>query len=212
MSIKPKGTAANRGKKGRGGCAICRHERRHAIDLAITYGQSVRSVAEQFQVHYDALDRHTKRHLSASQRAAILTATKPSEVDVEALTKSESQGLLSSLIAMRARLAAHAQACTSAGDFKGAIHAERVTLADLELTAKLVGQLISRSEVRHEHLTLSPSYLKLRAALIRVLRPFPEIAQQVAAALAEIESDDAIEITTRAAKPTPAMIEHHATA
>jgi transposase-like protein len=194
-----------RAKPGPGSCQVCRSEHLHAINLALTYGQSVRSVAEQFGIHHDAVRRHLKNHLSPSQQAALLTASKPSEVDVEKLTRQESQGLLVALVAMRARLAAHAQACAAMGDHKGAIHAERVTLADLELTAKLVGQLISRSEVTVQHLTLTPSHLRLRQVLVEVLRPHPEIAAKVAAALAAIETDDAAEIT---AKAQPLTIEH----
>jgi hypothetical protein len=205
-SHKPKGNPKTRGRPGPGGCAVCKFERRHAVDLALTYGQSARSVAEQFELPYDAVIRHKDRHLNAAMRASILTASKPSEVDVEALTKQEAQGLLAHLVAMRARLSAHAQACAAIGDHKGAIQAERVVLADLELTAKLVGQLIQRSEVAHVHLTLQPSYLKMRAALVAVLRDYPEVAVKVAAALAEIESDDADAIT---AKAKPVMIEHH---
>lgn len=189
MTNKP-----TKGRPGPGGCAVCRHERRHEIEIAVTYGQSLRSVAEQFDVAYDSLQRHAKRHLSPAMKAAILTASKPSEVDVQALTEREAAGLLANLVAMRARLAAHAQACAAIGDHRGAVNAERVTLADLELTAKLVGQLISRSEVVHTHLTLMPSYLKLRQALVAALRPYPEIAAKVAAALAEIESEDATSI------------------
>jgi hypothetical protein len=200
-SVKPKGTPANRGRRGPGGCAICKHDKRPAIDLAVTYGQSVRPVAEQYQVHVDALYRHAKRHLSPAQRAAILTASSPAEIDVEALTKQESQGLLASLVAMRARLAAHAQACANAGDFKGSINSERVTLANLELVSKLVGQLISRSEVVTKNYLLTPGYMELRKVLIQELRPYPEIACRVAAAIAEIENDAVAEIATREAKP-----------
>ncbi len=209
-SQKPKGSPANRGRQGPGGCAVCRHEKRHPIDLALTYGDSARSVAERFDLHYDAVVRHKNSHLSASQRAALLTAAKPSEIDVEALTKSESQGLLAHLIAMRSRLAAHARAAAEIGDIKGAVAAERVTLTDLELTARLVGQLIQRSEVTHVSLTLTPAYLRLRDALIRVLRPHPQIAAAVAAELHKIESDEGAEITARA-KPV-AMIEHQVSA
>jgi hypothetical protein len=204
-SHKPKGNPKTRGRPGPGGCAVCKFERRHAVDLALTYGQSARSVAEQFELPYDAVIRHKDRHLSAAMRASILTASKPSEVDVEALTKQEAQGLLAHLVAMRARLSAHAQACAAIGDHKGAIQAEKVTLADLELTAKLVGQLIARSEVVHQYVTLTPSYLRLREALLRILRPHPEIAAQIAAELRQIEADEGDAIT---AKASPPMIEH----
>jgi hypothetical protein len=178
--------------------------------LTVTYGDSLASIAERFDVDYDSLQRHAQRHLSASQRAALLTATKPSEVDIEKLTKSESEGLLASLVAMRARLAQHAQAAAASGDIRTAVHCERVTVTNLELVARLIGQLINRSEVTHAHLTLSPSYLNLRQALVSVLRPYPEIAAKVAAALHKIEAAEGAEITAKAAKTVPAMIEHQA--
>jgi hypothetical protein len=175
--------------------------------LALTYGQSARSIAEQFGFAYDCCLRHSKRHLSPSQRAALLAASRPSEIDVEALTRQESQGLLAHLVAMRARLQAHAQACAAQGNLRGAILAERVQLATLELGARVVGRLINHTQVTHAHLTLTPSYLNLREALIRILRPHPEIAAEVAAALAAIETAEGQEITAAAAKAQP-MIEH----
>jgi hypothetical protein len=51
--------------------------------------------------------------------------------------------------------------------------------------------------------TKTPDYLRLRQVVVEVLRPHPEIAAKVAAALAAIEPDDAIAITAKA----PVMIE-----
>jgi hypothetical protein len=165
----------------------------------LCYGQSARSIAEQFGLSYDSVIRHSKAHLSASQRAAILTASKPSEVDVERLTKEESEGLLAHLVTLRARLQAHSQACAAVGNYRGSILAERVHLASLELGARLVGQLIHRSTVTHAHITLMPSYLKLREALVRILRPHPAIAAEVAEALSAIELQEGEQITAAAA-------------
>jgi hypothetical protein len=204
---KPRGTPANRGKCGPGGCAVCRHPKRHAIDLRLTYGDSARSVAEMFEVHYDAVLRHKNSHLSAAMQAAILTASKPSPADVEALTKSESEGLLAALVTMRARLAQHARACADVGDHKGAIRAEQVTLANLETVARLVGQLISRSEVVSKSYLITPDYLRVRQILIEELRPHPEIASRVARRIAALENEAAAEIIAQQQPKPPFLIE-----
>jgi len=190
-------------RSGPGSCQCCRSPRRAEIDLALVYGDSQANIAQRFAVSADAVQRHSARHLSASQRAALLSATRPSEIDVEALTKREAQGLLSNLIAQRVRLQSHAMACAAAGDAKGAIAAERVVLANYETTGRLVGTLINRTEISHAQLTLHPQYIKLRQALIAVLAEHPEVRMKVAAALMAIESDEAAEITSR----TPALIE-----
>jgi hypothetical protein len=113
--------------------------------------------------------------------------------------------LLANLVTMRARLATIAQQAMEDGLPQVAIRAEAATLANLELVSRLLGQLVNRSEIAHTHLTLTPSYLKLRQALVAVLRPHPEIAAKVAEALRQIEADDAEQITT---KGKPVMIEH----
>jgi hypothetical protein len=70
-------------------------------------GTSMRELAKRFECSSDALQRHSKRHLTPTQRAAILTAQKPTDVDLEALQRSEGEGILSQLVAQRARLQGH---------------------------------------------------------------------------------------------------------
>jgi hypothetical protein len=186
-------------------CQVCAHDNRNQIDLGLVCGVPRPTLAQRFGVTVDSLYRHGKNHVTASQAAAIMTAIEPSAIDLEALTRSESEGLLSNLVAQRARLSTIAQQAMEDGLPQVAIRAEAATLASLELVSKLLGQLVNRSQVAHTHLTLTPSYLKLRQALVAVLRPHPEIAAQVAEALRAIEQDDAEQIIT---KGKPVMIEH----
>src|SRR5262249_29124713 len=90
-------------------CTICHHERRHLIEVALTYKTPMRVIARRFNVSPDALYRHSRAHLSPALRASILTATAPSKIDLEQLKISESEGLLGSLLAQRARLQQHAE-------------------------------------------------------------------------------------------------------
>jgi hypothetical protein len=153
------------------------------------------------------LQRHGQRHLSAVQRAAIMNAQAPTSVDLEALERSESEGLLCQLVAQRARLQAHIELASQIGDARLAIMAESRITQNLELVAKLLGQLIQRHETTHTSILLSPDYIRLRRILVDTLTPYPEIAAKVAAALHAIDRDAGQTISE---SKRPLVIEHGA--
>jgi hypothetical protein len=188
-------------------CTVCTSKHRHSIELGLVARVSAAALAQRYGVNKHAVLRHGHNHLSPAQRAALLSAQRPTDIDLEALRVSESEGLLHQLVAQRARLQQHAELAGELGDVRGAISAEGAITANLSLVGKLLGQLVQRHDVRHTSLLVSPDYLKLRAALVTALRPFPEAARAVGAALHLLESDAAKEITD-AAKPAPVMIEH----
>jgi hypothetical protein len=149
-------------------------------------------------------------------RAAILTAQAPSAIDLDTLQASESEGLLSQLVHQRARLQQHVSMAIDYGDVKAAVSAEGAITANLALVGKLLGMIVQRHDVRSTSLLVSPDYLKLRSTLIDALRPFPDAAKHVGAALHRLESDAAHDITAAASKrgerPVPVLIEHGSTA
>ena len=81
------------------------------------------------------------------------------------------------------------------GDGKGAVAAERAVTANLQLVSQLLGMLVQRHEVRRVSILTSSDYLALRTAIVAALRPYPEAARAVGAALHALESDAAKEIT-----------------
>ena len=87
-----------------GGCTICAHERRAQLKIGLVHRVPTRVLAARFNVSQHALHRHRHNHLTPQMAAAILAAQKPSEVDLEQLQASESEGLLAQLVAQRARL------------------------------------------------------------------------------------------------------------
>jgi hypothetical protein len=188
-------------------CTICAHDKRVSIELGVTHGVSAAVLAQRFAVSKFAILRHAKAHLSPAQRAAYLSAQKPTAIDLEKLRITESEGLLHALVGQRARLHQYAEVSASLGDIKGAIAAENAIQGNLSLVGKLLGTLVQRHDVRHTNLLISPDYLRLRQALVQALRPFPDAARAVGAALYALESDAAKEITA-AAKPAPVLIEH----
>ena len=139
--------------------------------------------------------------LSPQIAAAILAAQKPTEIDLEALQASESEGLLSQLVTQRARLQTHSELATELGDVKAAVACERAITGNLELVGKLLGQLVQRHEVRSTSILVSPDYLELRATLVRALQPFPEAARAVGVALHAMESKAAQDIQAAGKRP-----------
>lgn len=189
-------------------CSVCRSPQRHLIDPALVHGVAATTLANKFRLSHDAITRHAANHLTPTQRAALLTASEPSKIDLERLRRSESEGLLASLLAQRARLQQVIEMAVAAGDLAAATSAEKAMTQSLSLTARLLGQLVSISEHRSTHLLTSADYVRMRHALTAALRPFPEAARAVAQALARLETDAAGEILERAGKASPVLIEH----
>jgi hypothetical protein len=199
-------------KSGPGNCTVCASKFRSSIDLGLTRGLSYRALALRFECSADAIGRHAKAHLTPVQRAAILAATSPTEIDLEKLSATESEGLLHQLVVQRGRLQVYAEQAAELGDVKAATSAESVILSNLTTVGKLLGTLVQRHAVTHTNLLISPDYLKLRSTLVSALRPFPEAARAVGAALHRLEADAATDITAAASKGrAPALIEHEAT-
>jgi hypothetical protein len=86
------------------------------------------------------------------------------------------------------RMKRHLEAVEDTNNWKaiGAFHAE--ARRDLELLAKLLGQLDERPVV---NILISPQWLELRATLVGALVGYPEAASAVLAALDAAEEDDA---------------------
>jgi hypothetical protein len=195
-------------KSGPGHCQVCKSPARHQIEIGLANGMSFKALGHKFGIHHDAIGRHAHVHLTAQMRAAILVAQAPSAVDLEQLRKSESEGLLSSLVVQRARLLTCVDLALGLGDVGAAVSAEKGITAALSMSAKLLGMLTTTIDVRHTSLLVSPDYLKLRQVLVQALRSHPEALRDVSAALHRLESDAARDITAKASKPEPALIEH----
>ena len=178
-------------------CTICSHQRRHQIEIGLVHRVPLRVLGQRFECSPDALHRHRHRHLTPQMAAAILAAQAPSEIDLEALQRNESEGLLAQLVTQRARLQQHSDLALELGNAAGAIAAERAITSNLELVAKLLGSIVQRHEVTRTSILISADYLQLRQSIVQALRPYPDAARAVGAALLVIESDAAKVITER---------------
>jgi hypothetical protein len=195
-------------------CTVCASEHRHRIEIGLVSGCSARFLADKFGLSKDSISRHQANHLTPAIRAGILAARKPSEIDLEALRADESAGLISQLVSQRARLHQHGDVAMSLGDVRACVSVESAITANLTLVGRLLGQLAVQHSVTHTSVLISQDWLRVRAALVAALRPFPEAARAVGAALHRLEAEAAKDITAAAsrgrARPEPALIEHEA--
>lgn len=189
-----------RGRK----CSICQHPKRALLELGLVLGTPLRVLASRYGASVTALHNHRHNHLTAVQKAAILAAHKPSEIDLEALQRSESEGLLGALIAQRARLQQAIEIALDEGDLARCISAERAITENLNLVAKLLGQLVQHHQVTHASVLITPDYIRLRKTLLDALRPFPDAARAVSAALATLEQEAAQNLSKQ---KVPLMLE-----
>ena len=74
---------------------------------------------------------------------------------------------------------------------KAAVAVERAITDNLNLVSKLLGMIVQRHDVRTTSILVSADYLKLRAVIVAALRPYPDAARAVGAALADIEAEAA---------------------
>ena len=136
--------------------------------------------------------------------AALLVAQHPSDIDLEALERSESEGLLASLIAQRGRLHLLSEMAFEEGEVHAAVGVERAITSSLELTSKLLGMLVQRTHSTSTSILISADYLALRSAIVTALKPYPNACVAVGRALAELELSAAKDITER---KTPLLLE-----
>ena len=154
-------------------CTICLSDKRHQVEIALVHRVPLRVIAKRYELSFDAIWRHGKKHLSPQMRAAILSAQRPQAVDLEQLQRSEAEGILSQLVAQRARLQLTVEQAQELGNIADVVKAEKAITDNLTLVAKLLGQLTVHHQVTHASVLVSPDYLKLRQVLTEALRPFP---------------------------------------
>jgi hypothetical protein len=188
-----------------GSCTICVHGNRASVEASLCRGMSYRALAKRYNVSVAAIGRHNRGHVSEALRdrlAARALGGGP-EMSLAQLKASESDNLLSLLVAARARAADIADRARAVADLPGELGAEKQTLAVLVTTAKLLGELAGHTTVNQQNLIISPDYLRLRCALLKALSPpeFRAARLAVAAALRLVE----VAPEPKAIEATPAI-------
>jgi hypothetical protein len=141
-------------------CTVCEHPEREAIDRALVGDASNRSVASLYDVSEAAVRRHKGNHLPAK----LVMAEKASEV-------AQAESLLAQVRDLQARTLAILEAAEETRQHRTALAAIREARSNLELLAKLLGELDEPSVI---NLHVSPEGLELRAVIVGALEPYSE--------------------------------------
>jgi hypothetical protein len=150
-------------------CTICEHPDREAIDEALVGGASNRSVASLYDVSEAAVRRHKANHLPAK----LVMAQAAEEV-------AQADDLLGQMQDLQSRTLAVLEAAETTNQHRTALSAIREARSNLELLAKLLGELDERPVV---NLSVSPQWLELRAVIVAALEPHPDALSDVLRAL-----------------------------
>ena len=170
-------------------CHVCEHPRRSEIELAIARRVGYRQIEQKFGPSIYSLHRHRRGHMPPQLLVALETTALPTVFDLDALRKSESEGLLMTLVTQRARLFQLLDTAEECGDLKAAATVHGRINDNVITVAKLLGDLSTHSSTTVNNLVISGEYLELRSALVRALRPYPEARKAVSVVLQGLEGD-----------------------
>jgi hypothetical protein len=154
-------------------CTVCTHAERAAIEAALVAGTAFRTIADRFCVSKTALIRHRAEHIPASVAAAQEARLEAQALDVVKQLKAINGTALSILSDAR-----------KSGDNELALRAMDRVHRQIELQAKLLGEIDDRPQV---NILVAPEWLAVRAALMQALVPFPDARAAAAAALVTVD-------------------------
>src|ERR671916_717730 len=140
-------------------CTVCEHPEREAIDRVLVGGASNRSAASLYDVSEAAVRRHKSNHLPAK----LVMAERAAEI-VEADT------LLEHVKDLQGRAYAILEKAEKAGELRTALGAIREARGNLELLAKLLGDLDERPVT---NVLVSAEWVAVRTAMMEALGPYP---------------------------------------
>jgi hypothetical protein len=157
-------------------CTVCVHPETDAIDRAIVSGVPQRTIALQWCVSRDAVQRHARRHLSAAL-AAMQTAE---QADRRASLLDRVEGLIE-------RAETLYTAASGEGKAAQALAVLKELRGLLELLGKATGELDTRP-VTVVNLQTAPEWLAMRAVILSALMAYPEARACVSGRLLELEA------------------------
>jgi len=151
-------------------CTVCAHSEVGAINKALISGDPYRSVAHRYaSLSEAAVQRHKENHLPAT----LAKAKEAEEV-------AQADDLLDQVRGLQARTLAILEAAEETREHRTAFAAIREARSNLELLAKLLGELDERPQV---NLLISPEWLELRAVIVTALEPYSDARGAVLGAI-----------------------------
>ena len=150
-------------------CTVCTHPEREAIEGALVADTPSRAVADRFGLSKDAALRHKSDHLPAT----LVKSREAAEV-------AHADNLLGQVRELQARALSILDTAEATGDLRTALGAIREARGNLELLAKLLGELKEGTTL---NMVVAPEWLQIRAVILTALDPYPDARLAVASAL-----------------------------
>lgn len=150
-------------------CTICNHQERAAINAALLAGEPFRHIAARYGTSTGALQRHKDEHMPL----ALVKAKEAEEI-------AEADDLLGQVRALQGRALTILDKAEAAGDLRTALTAIREARGNLELLARLLGELQEGATV---NVLVSPAWLEVRTVIVQALTDHPEAQRAVVGAL-----------------------------
>jgi len=154
-------------------CTVCGDAQLKKIDEQLITGVPYRSIAKQFGVSDSAVYRH-KEHIDCT----LIKAKEAEEV-------ARADDLLEQVRGLQERALKILSKAEEEGDLRTALTAIREARGNLELLARLLGEL---KEGQTINILFAPEWIELRTVILRTLEPHPEARLSLAAALEKLEN------------------------
>ncbi len=132
-------------------CTICRHNKSHAINVALVHRDPYRHVASRYEVSTGALQRHAREHLPE-----LLVKAR------DAVEVAEATSLLDRVESLYKRTEAILEAAEGSKEWGTALQAIRECRGNLELLGRVTKELQDAPSL---HLHLNPEWLELRTVI-----------------------------------------------
>ena len=153
-------------------CTVCDHKDREAIDAALVAAEPFRHIASRHSVTTTALQRHKANHLPGH----LAQAQEAEEI-------AQADDLLAQVQDLQRRALAILTKAERSGDLRVALQAIREARSNLELLARLLGEL---QEGQTVNVLVMPEWMTIRTVIVGALAPYPGARLAVVEALREV--------------------------
>lgn len=150
-------------------CTVCSHPEREVIDEALVAGTALSALSAKYRVSEDAIGRLKANHLPTK----LVMAEKAVEV-------AQADSLLAQVRDLQTRAYVILDKAEGTGDLRTDLGAIREARGNLELLAKLLGELDERPQV---NVLVSAEWVAVRSQMMEALTPYPEARVAIAGRL-----------------------------
>ena len=172
--------------------------------MLIGGGASVSAVARKLGIHRDAALRHWAKHVSSERKAALIAGPVPI-AKLAAYAASEGESVLDQLKNIRTKLYRVFDSASEANDRNGASQLAGKLHENLQLVAKLTGELVRSTAPNVTNILLAPDVLELMNEIRMAVSPFPAARAAVVEALDRLESRALARVTNGTGAQAPAI-------